>query len=74
MATKQERARKARTKQIGPKVDLIKNTPKEDVYKSLRKQLDNAKEALKRMEKEHDEKGVARVQKIICNLTTTINR
>ena len=74
MPTAQERARKARTKKIGQKVDLTRRTPKDDLYKNLRKQLDDAKEALKRMEKEHDEKGVVRVQKIIYNLTMTLNR
>ena len=74
MPTAQERERKARTKQIGQKADLTRRTPKDDLYKNLRKQLDDAKEALKRMEKEHDEKGVVRVQKIIYNLTMTLNR
>ena len=74
MPTPQERARKARTKKIGQKADLMRKTPKDDLYKNLRKQLDDAKEALKRMEKEHDEKGVVRVQKIIYNLTMTLNR
>ncbi len=74
MPTKNEKARRARTKLIGQKPDCISTPKKSTVVAQLKADLKNAQIKLREKQAEHDEHAVKRLNTIIDNLQQTIAR